>query len=1340
MRGGQGEEDGETTATINDYQDPNTQGIDFYASFVSEAIKHMQLKQLDIALERLQSAQKLRPTDAKCRLLQARCYISQSKLKKALNVINEVLDDHPDNYEATEMRGEVLYHTGQFEQAIVQYQQAKTIRPTKKSLKDGIENCEQAMRNAIGEQRGGRQQQGFDLHEPDNSRDQRFFEDKDAGVVKDITERAKKGKDKGGTAGGAKGVSGEGGSSVSDGVDGGPGGKKKKANKAVLLGDFYRDYVFLQGLLERQIVTNKDTALGRRVAPIVEDALKYLDTRADFWQRQEPMYRRDQSGYYKVTDDSAKKEKDGIIANTDSKLQFRNAILKIHHFIEEGQDEEALDLAEETLQMVQDADDDEINPLEKVVFLGELFSICGQAQQKMGNNVAARDYFQKDKKLSFDHNVEDGKYRSLDNLTSNYIASKDFQKALDTLMQRMKLTEDKYRKNPGDPGVEADLAWLHHELARTYLQEKQMEKALEHSDACVQFAEACQEDAWIIQGNFVMGEVYFQMGNHMEKARGALETAQNAIKDIDDQEGEFDAIDRKITAYLAEIDKLVSVGTASKNPSRRLIKPQSSTRTPATSVAGSQQPQLLDDRSKSPSVVKTEMGPQALSVSSRGTSKGGRRGRRVNKSAPSYVSSGGTSSAMSSMCTGSSSRWRRSKKKPSTKSRSPVTRGRGRGKARKGRGGGGTTPRSMRSKRSKKTKSASGMSGSDFDTQISAPPSWYGSQDSRSYVTSRGGTKSVVSSHVTRQSGRTGPGTQASRSYVSSNAGTKSVVRSEMGGGSGRSGSGYDLRSKGSKVSLKKSTKSGGGSSAAEDVYMDDGVPADGEEVMEEEQIAEEEKLARNERMPTGMYASDDMEEAEHFESLDSKSPEEQEQPDDNYMDDYYYQKDDYEEEAADDQEAEYDYEGGQEYDKAHNVQNEEKGKGSKNMEETVDGVEEGDGAEMEAEEAEADQQDHLTAKSEKTRDNEELQSAEKSVNLSAKSREGSDDRNRTPSADDWRSNLTPDDVPENADEEDEEDRMRSINDVMYKFDNKDDKKVTVDPNAPGSTVVTSSHDQKSNVKVRSLRNTEREKLLKKSEAEGEQISEEPQGSQEPGTSRDLNDQDIPKESVGQTIGEQGSETKESDVVLEGSKRRDSDIDSLPAASKGQHSTPRDAFQIAKPNQTHSEVSGSLQEEEEEEKEEEGEQTQEPKEDPRSEFEDQEEEELQDPTLQEPTLQNERESNNLLYTQEMTRMQSEMRTSEGPEPSSADPGQKSEEFKSQEQLSEGGKTHEPQSESHVRSDKKTESEIEEDKDLNGDQIAVSVSAEDEDWQTRSIVFSSSDDNSSKRRRKARKGK
>ena len=53
-----------------------------------------------------------------------------------------------------------------------------------------------------------------------------------------------------------------------------------------IAGDFYKDYVFLSELLERQIVTNTKTSLGAEVAPIVEEALRYLDTRADFWQRQ----------------------------------------------------------------------------------------------------------------------------------------------------------------------------------------------------------------------------------------------------------------------------------------------------------------------------------------------------------------------------------------------------------------------------------------------------------------------------------------------------------------------------------------------------------------------------------------------------------------------------------------------------------------------------------------------------------------------------------------------------------------------------------------------------------------------------------------------------------------------------------------------------------------------------------------------------------------------------------------------------------------------------------------------------------------------------------------------
>ena len=214
-------EEDEQQHTYVEKQPNSGEGIDFYASYVSEAIKHMQLKQLDIAIERLDSASKMRPKDPKSKLLKARCLIRQSKLKMALNVINKVLDENADNYEASEMRGEVLYHTGQFEQAIVQYQQAKSMRPKRKALRDGIDNCEQAMRNAIGQKGDTRRESGLDMQEPENSREREFFENKESGVVKDITERGGPG---GRPASGAPG-------------DGSPGpGKKKKNNHSVLLG------------------------------------------------------------------------------------------------------------------------------------------------------------------------------------------------------------------------------------------------------------------------------------------------------------------------------------------------------------------------------------------------------------------------------------------------------------------------------------------------------------------------------------------------------------------------------------------------------------------------------------------------------------------------------------------------------------------------------------------------------------------------------------------------------------------------------------------------------------------------------------------------------------------------------------------------------------------------------------------------------------------------------------------------------------------------------------------------------------------------------------------------
>ena len=100
---------------------------------------------------------------------------------------------------------------------------------------------------------------------------------------------------------------------------------------------------------------------------------------------------------------------------------------------------------------------------------------------------------------------------------------------------------------------------------------------------------------------------------------------------------------------------------------------------------------------------------------------------------------------------------------------------------------------------------------------------------------------------------------------------------------------------------------------------------------------------------------------------------------------------------------------------------------------------------------------------------------------------------------------------------------------------------------------------------------------------------------------------------------EKGEDTKESELEdieegresdVPGSSKRESDVEAQLTASKGQHSTPRESIKIAKASQPQSEVSGSLQEEDESVS------AVEPEEGQRSEFADQEEEELQEPTLQ----------------------------------------------------------------------------------------------------------------------------
>ena len=117
-------------------------------------------------------------------------------------------------------------------------------------------------------------------------------------------------------------------------------------------GDFYKDYVFLQELLERQTVTNRKTSLGEDVAPIVEEALKYLDTRADFWQKQEPLYRRDQPGAYKTAAGKQVK-RGGALEESPEMKKIRVGLKKIQEMFDQGDYEGLLEASKDLVKKIE---------------------------------------------------------------------------------------------------------------------------------------------------------------------------------------------------------------------------------------------------------------------------------------------------------------------------------------------------------------------------------------------------------------------------------------------------------------------------------------------------------------------------------------------------------------------------------------------------------------------------------------------------------------------------------------------------------------------------------------------------------------------------------------------------------------------------------------------------------------------------------------------------------------------------------------------------------------------------------------------------------------------------
>ncbi|KAL2919314.1 hypothetical protein HK105_200957 [Polyrhizophydium stewartii] len=253
------------------------------------------------AIEVYTRALALRPQDKHCLVCRSRCYIQIGSPRLALGDADASLSDDPTYFKGLYLKAEALYAQGDFELALMYYHRGNKLRPELNEFRTGIQKAREAIDNSIGDPKA------MKIRVPQKLR-------RNLAVIAASQPSASSGGSSGGPAGGAG--SGGGGAGGVGGVGAGASGSGAGAQagsgamanqsqsdprpyylagnltpmmESKLLGELYDDKVYLQELLnDRDFVEYPD----EHVLTLINDGLRYLSTRVEFWRQQHPLYAR----------------------------------------------------------------------------------------------------------------------------------------------------------------------------------------------------------------------------------------------------------------------------------------------------------------------------------------------------------------------------------------------------------------------------------------------------------------------------------------------------------------------------------------------------------------------------------------------------------------------------------------------------------------------------------------------------------------------------------------------------------------------------------------------------------------------------------------------------------------------------------------------------------------------------------------------------------------------------------------------------------------------------------------------------------------------------------------
>ncbi|KAJ8329109.1 hypothetical protein QVD99_004819 [Batrachochytrium dendrobatidis] len=224
----------------------------------------------------------IRPTDKHCLVCRSRCYIQIGSPSLALKDADLSLKEDPSYFKGQYQKAEALYAQSDFELALMYYHRGLRLRPELSEFRTGIQKAREAIDNSIGDART------MKIHVPAKLR-------RDLAVLAAAQPTMPDGSTHQRHAKAAGSQSQQQQMQTNYGVDGENNrpyyltGSLTPAMESKLLGELYEDKVFLQELL-----TDHDLASypDEQVKSLVNEGLRYLNTRVEFWRQQHPLYAR----------------------------------------------------------------------------------------------------------------------------------------------------------------------------------------------------------------------------------------------------------------------------------------------------------------------------------------------------------------------------------------------------------------------------------------------------------------------------------------------------------------------------------------------------------------------------------------------------------------------------------------------------------------------------------------------------------------------------------------------------------------------------------------------------------------------------------------------------------------------------------------------------------------------------------------------------------------------------------------------------------------------------------------------------------------------------------------